>query len=202
MGAEPGFRLRFGGQDDAEAIARIVVETSAGLLAYLLGELFPGHTPEELLAAALGAESGRLSCGNCLLAEADGALLGLVYAYPADMGGNSVLERLIPRGRLEAARTILTAAEPGSLYVNTFWTAGAVRGQGLADLLMDQAETWARQAGCNGISLHVWADNQRALKFYARRGFAPVRHFPPPVAPTPPIGGHSLGSDLHLLRLP
>lgn len=198
MSAETGLGLRFGGPDDAETIARIIVETSEGLLQHLLSELFPGVTPVDLVATALGTQTGHLSCGNTLLAEQGPELLGLVYAYPEDQGQTSVLERLIPRGRLDQAREILTAAEPGSLYVNTFWVAERARGGGLADLLMEQALLWAGQAGLAGISLHVWADNARALGFYARHGFKPVRHFAPA---GPPIGGHSLGSDLYVRRL-
>lgn len=44
-------------------------------------------------------------------------------------------------------------------------------GKGVARLLIAQAEEWARRQGYRLLSLDVFADNNRAVSFYAREGF-------------------------------
>ncbi len=43
---------------------------------------------------------------------------------------------------------------------------------GTGSLLMDAAERWARAKGYGSINLNVFADNDRARRMYARRGYA------------------------------
>lgn len=50
------------------------------------------------------------------------------------------------------------------------------RGQGAADLLMAEAERFARSNGARVIRLGVLEGNGRARRFYARRGFREYAH--------------------------
>jgi ribosomal-protein-alanine N-acetyltransferase len=60
-------------------------------------------------------------------------------------------------------------------YVVTLDVVPAFRRKGIAALLMDAVEEQARADGCSAIVLHVFAENEAAVKFYAHAGFARSR---------------------------
>lgn len=53
MGAAD-IRLRMATQDDAQTVASIITTVSEGVIEYLLGDLFPGMTPEKICYAPFG----------------------------------------------------------------------------------------------------------------------------------------------------
>lgn len=66
----------------------------------------------------------------------------------------------------------VTGADPIELlrfYVDRPW-----HGQGIAQSLMNAAESSARQAGARTLWLGVWERNPRAIAFYAKCGFVDV----------------------------
>ena len=56
-------------------------------------------------------------------------------------------------------------------YVSLLALSEEAEGQGIAHLMMQAAETWARAQGYRFLCLDVFADNRRAVEFYERRGF-------------------------------
>jgi GNAT superfamily N-acetyltransferase len=96
------------------------------------------------LPAILGAPEQAV-----FVAELDGSVAGWVH----------VLET----ASLEADRM----AEVGGLVVDE-----AVRGQGIGKVLMSQAETWARQHGCQQLWLRSNILRKEAHEFYKSLGFA------------------------------
>ena len=60
--------------------------------------------------------------------------------------------------------------EVEALYVEREW-----RGTGLAEALMAAALAWAEDLGQPVVQLYVTASNDRAIRFYERRGFRPVQ---------------------------
>lgn len=56
-------------------------------------------------------------------------------------------------------------------YVAVLALVEEAEGQGVAALLMAQAEAWARAQGYRFLSLDVFADNVRAIDVYTRGGF-------------------------------
>jgi GNAT superfamily N-acetyltransferase len=61
------------------------------------------------------------------------------------------------------------------------WVTPDWRGTGAAAMLVAAVRNWARAQRAQRLSLWVPADNPRALRFYARQGFAPTgrsRPFP------------------------
>lgn len=92
------------------------------------------------------AESGR----DCpLIAEADGALHGLVWAK-------------------------CDAKEAGVVNLFQMWVAPEVRGQGVATALLRDAIDWARSIGAQHVRLGVVDGNAAAARLYARAGFRDV----------------------------
>jgi GNAT superfamily N-acetyltransferase len=56
-------------------------------------------------------------------------------------------------------------------YVSLLAATEEAEGSGVASTLLTAAEDWARAQGYRLLSLDVFADNKRAVDFYARRGF-------------------------------
>ena len=56
-------------------------------------------------------------------------------------------------------------------YVSLLALTEGAEGKGIAHLMMQAAETWARAQGYRFLCLDVFADNRHAVEFYERRGF-------------------------------
>jgi GNAT superfamily N-acetyltransferase len=104
-----------------------------------------GEVPELLALASYYAGQG----GALWVADADGAVVGMVGTRPLDDG----------------------AWEICKMYV-----AAAQRGGGLASVLIEAAEAHAQASGATHMKL--WTDTrfERAHRFYEKRGY--VRHGP------------------------
>lgn len=64
--------------------------------------------------------------------------------------------------------------EHGVPHVISVWVEPELRGSGVAHLLLDAVERWARDAGYARVTLWVNAANPRPVRFYERRGYAPT----------------------------
>jgi ribosomal protein S18 acetylase RimI-like enzyme len=65
-----------------------------------------------------------------------------------------------------------TAPDPdGSVELISMWVAPFARGQGVGDALVDAVIAWAREQQATRVVLAVFAQNERALALYRRRGF-------------------------------
>jgi RimJ/RimL family protein N-acetyltransferase len=74
-------------------------------------------------------------------------------------------------------------ASPGSVYLYSLWTDPAVRGRGVAHVLLTAAIDWARELDAHTVTLRVHRDNAAALGVYRNLGFV--------VAPDSPENGES-----------
>lgn len=171
MGAAD-IRLRMATQDDAQTVASIITTVSEGVIEYLLGDLFPGMTPEKILEMILIRGSGNLNLSNVLLVDVGGELAGLLFAYDAkEQTVSGMMEGFLGEARVKPMRPLLEAKVEKALWINTLWVNESFRGKGLSKLLMDVAGDLARERGLTSIALHCWADNERARRFYERCAF-------------------------------
>lgn len=60
-----------------------------------------------------------------------------------------------------------------SLYIDDLCVDESCRGQHVGQALYDYAVNYARQIGCDSISLNVWCGNDRAMTFYEKQGLKP-----------------------------
>lgn len=65
---------------------------------------------------------------------------------------------------------------PDRLKIGDFYVRESHLGGGLAGDLVDRAVDYADEVGIDELSLDVDADNERALGFYEKSGFEPLRH--------------------------
>lgn len=61
---------------------------------------------------------------------------------------------------------------PPFAYLADLALAEWAEGLGLGQILLNEAENWARRQGLKHLQLHVFATNARARKLYARAGYS------------------------------
>ncbi len=181
--------------DDVPFLARVIMETSDGIVQHVVTGLIPFRKPEEIFAMVIAREGSHFHVSNMVVAEQAGKIVGMLFAYSADQQEiPTVMEKMLPKKKLEPVRPILTAAVPDTLYINTLWVDPEMRGQGVATALIDYANVWAKDKNLKGLSLHCWADNEGAIQLYSKHGFKPVQHLDP-LAPLDAM--HPKGSDIY-----
>jgi ribosomal protein S18 acetylase RimI-like enzyme len=164
MASSPTFRAAT--KADAAALAVLVDIAGEGLPAHLWSMLrAPGQSILEVGRERAGREQGGFSYRNAIVAELDGEIAAALVGYrlddPYDVSDLDAVPELV-RPLVE-----LEALAPGSWYVNVLATFPEFRRQGLARMLLDRAETKAREAGAPGLSVIVAAENERAKRLYA-----------------------------------
>lgn len=121
--------------------------------------LIPASNLEQHLAGTFGPsqQAAELADPACrtLVIEADGALTG--YA-------------LLNAHAPEPARPGFHFVKP--LEVARFYVDRSLHGTGAAQRLMRAVLDHAAAAGHDGVWLQVWEQNPRAIRFYAKAGFA------------------------------
>ena len=56
------------------------------------------------------------------------------------------------------------------LYIDDLCVDSKVRGAGVAAALYEKTLDYARELGCNAVTLNVWSGNDRAMRFYEKSG--------------------------------
>lgn len=173
-------------KDDAPVLAPFHRLAAAGVVEFLFEGLVPGVSPDELLTGFI-AETGNVSSfENCMVAEQDGAIVGMFTAYPAEQHRvTPEMESFLPPERLAPLRQFFESRVEGSFYVDTFAVSEIYRRRGVGTALMEGVRDRARSSGFESICLIVLAANTGGRTFYEQNGFAEVR--PVPLGPMPGV---------------
>lgn len=118
--------------------------------AALAAELWPGHTPDELLAEFEGFSPGE---GAVFLAKEDGAFAGFAQCQ-------------LRHDYVEG-----TDSSPVG-YLEGIYVREEYRGRGLARALLSACEDWAREQGCLEFASDCELDNEVSITFHLGTGFA------------------------------
>ena len=70
-----------------------------------------------------------------------------------------------------AGSTVLT--DRTELYIDDLCVDENRRGQHVGSLLYDHAVSFAKEIGCQFLTLNVWCGNDSAMKFYEKAGLTP-----------------------------
>lgn len=171
--------IRFGQAEDIDAVADLVVDAGGGLYEFLLGGLVPGVSARDMIRYAVSDEATLFSYTNGILADRDGQVLGLALCYPGEEFGLPwIVRNVIPRRRLNRVRGVLDADVQGTLYLNSLAVPEAARGQGVARLLLGCVGELTAELEFDTVTLHVWADNEPALRLYRSSGFEVIETVP------------------------
>jgi ribosomal protein S18 acetylase RimI-like enzyme len=120
----------------------------------------------------------------CRVAELDGALAGVLAAFPVEEGDRlarrfvSLTAPRVPPWQwprlvrhLRAAAAVSPHPPAGTYYVDALATAPGLRRRGVARALLEHAEREAAAAGLGAVSLDTGLHNASARALYAAAGF-------------------------------
>jgi GNAT superfamily N-acetyltransferase len=131
----------------AEIVVRRARASDIAQLAPLCEQLGYPSSEEDVRARLAGLESAPLHA--LWVAEtSDGKLAGFLNAF--------VMRTIDTDARVEIAALVVDDAQ---------------RSRGVGKLLIEQAESWARENGCKAIGLRSNVIRDRAHKFYERLGY-------------------------------
>ena len=72
-----------------------------------------------------------------------------------------------------AGSTVLTDRK--ELYIDDLCVDENRRGQHIGSILYDHTLAYAKEIGCDFVTLNVWCGNDRAMKFYEKSGLKPQK---------------------------
>jgi ribosomal protein S18 acetylase RimI-like enzyme len=158
--------------EQSEAIAEYIMMAGDDFFNFLLANLAPNVTPQQILAQDVAAEIGEFSYRHTLVALDHQRVIGIVNSYPAqELKISPDLESSLPRDRLEVLREFMTTCVEGSWYVSLLAVDSTYRQQGIGSQLINLVKQKAQTQAFASLSLTTWADNQQAIRLYQRHGF-------------------------------
>ncbi len=156
-------------EEDRYELACLFRMASGGVADYMWSRLapkYPGLTPLEIGARRFAREEGNFSYRRCVVAEQDGAVIGMVFTFPIEVGQEAERELadpiLKPYEELEIA---------GSFYICALALLPRFRGRGVGTKMLSIARKQAHQRGFGTLSLLVFEQNGGAVRLYERNGF-------------------------------
>jgi ribosomal protein S18 acetylase RimI-like enzyme len=171
--------------DEGLAFARYLDEAAEGFFRFMLG-----RRAGRIIATAFAQPDHDLSYQNVTFAERDNVIVGMVSGYTAEQHRRSSLQplkRAAGRRKLRM-RIVLTLFAPlmriidsitdGDFYLQAIAVDKGLRGDGIGSVLMDSFEERARASGSTRLCLDVSARNEKARKFYERRGWTVDSQWP------------------------
>lgn len=120
-------------------------------------------------AARYAREDVDFSYQNCLVAEANGQVIGMMHAYVTrhDPQAAPVTDPVLaPYADMEI---------PDTLYISSLALHEGWRSKGLGVRFLERAQQRADQLELKGLSLIDYAANTGARRFYERHGFSIVK---------------------------
>ena len=168
--------LRQATRDDCERIARLYMIASDGVAEYIWSRIHaPGLSLLEIGKQRYARENVNFSHQNCIVAEKDGAVVGMMLSFemrePPPTGREAELASevdpvLAPYTQLE---------DYGSLYVSALAVFHEHRGIGIGTRLLQEARRRARAMGLDRLSLICFEKNFGAMRLYRRLGFHEIK---------------------------
>jgi ribosomal protein S18 acetylase RimI-like enzyme len=155
-------------REDCLRIARLFMIASDGLAEYIWTRIeAPGLSLLEIGERRYARENTAFSYQNCLVAEKDGSVIGMLHSFPmdepaADSAGEEVDPVLAPYSELE---------DHASLYISAVAIFNEHRGLGIGTRLLEEACRRARTLGLDRLSLICFEKNTKAMSLYQRLGF-------------------------------
>lgn len=173
---------------DASAVTALLYESSGGMYDRYAGSR---KLAERAIRRALASEETTASADVVWVAEADGAVVGVMAGMPYDEWtprAHRFLRttlRSIPPWRWPGALWLYrasgrTAPQPpqACFYIDSLATDKAYRRRGVARALLAEAEREATARGLRSVALDTWVDNKAARALYVSAGFEEVAYTP------------------------
>ncbi len=169
--------------DDATALARLIDIAGEGIPTWLWTKsCLKGQTPLDIGTERARRATGGFSYTNALIAEDDGAPLGMVLSYAITKAPTENPDDLpAPIAPFVA----LEQHSVGTWYINALAVFEDHRDKGIGARLLKAAEDLAALNGFDIISIQVYGQNTRAVRLYQSLGYEKVaqeavKHHPAP----------------------
>lgn len=170
--AAPPPLFRDARKDDARALAQLIEIAGEGIPTFLWSQQAGnGRTPLDVGTERAAREDSDFSYRNAVVAHLEGKVAGMLLAYRLAAPSAEEIAALPQVMPLLRPLIELEHRVPGSFYVNALAVFPCYRNRGIGRALLDIARERARRAGCERISVQVFAENAHALKLYLGRGF-------------------------------
>ncbi len=155
--------------EDCYELARLFRIASSGVADYMWSRLapkYPGLTPLEIGARRFAKAEGNFSYKNCVVAEQDGAVIGMLFTFPIEEEQGTDAKPADP-----ILKPYEDLVSPGSLYICALALLPEFRGRGVGTEMLSIARKQAHQRGFDTLSLQVFEQNEGAVRLYERSGF-------------------------------
>jgi ribosomal protein S18 acetylase RimI-like enzyme len=161
--------------EDSADLAAYIRLAGDGLYEFLLDDLIPTFSCEEILKWAIGVIDSPLSYRNCYVGvnQLNGQIVGMINMFPADQLAGSAYD-FMKTDRWRHVEPVFKLQDVGSLFVNALAVSAEWKRQGIGAKLLELADSEALTKGLDRISLHVWSDNKYARAFYETTGFSSI----------------------------
>ena len=159
------FNLRDATREDAGEIAKLFLISSDGLAEYIWSRIgAPGRSLAETGAERYAREGVAFSYENCIVAERNGIIVGMLHGFDMPEGNGGVTEDpvLRPYAELEDA---------GSYFVSGVALFPDHRNQGIGTALLEAAHERATSLRLPRVSLICFEMNEDAMRLYKRFGY-------------------------------
>jgi len=160
-----GVSLRAASKSECRRIAELYRISSDGVADYIWTKAAaPGEDILDVGRRRYEREGIPFSYQNCKLVELDGAVVGMLVAFPmhVDPSYRESDPVLVPYSVLE---------EGNSYYICGMAVDEEQRGKGIGKLLLNEAERTAHALGFSKLSLIVFEQNAGAKRLYDRHGY-------------------------------
>ena len=162
-------------------------QAAEGFFGFLLG-----RQAANIIAEAFAESGHSLSFEHVVVAERDGAIVGMSLAYTGEQHrafSDEPLERAAGRTvrRMKTLRVLLAplwrvleTVPEGDFYLQAIAVDPDLRGAGIGSQLLEDAVDRGRRNGSTRLTLDVSARNSGARRLYARSGFTECSEWPSP----------------------
>ena len=166
-------------KNDAPIIAKLMLESSGGIIEYLVTDLMPGMSPLKIMQWAVSGKSIPDSYLHTTIYEQDDEVVGITHGYPGSY--NKVPSQAdkspVPFEKLDYILTPLYRIQlENSWFINTIAVTAQHHDSDLKKLLLDNVKQSAQEQGYDSVYRYVWADNIKAIELFQSEGYKVVEN--------------------------
>lgn len=168
---------RQGRKEDSLKIAELDYIASAGAAEFLFHDLVPDSTPTQVIANELENDFYPHTYRNAIVAESNNQVVGMALSFPSEFHCiTNQMKDFFPPERLEHFNEFFSTRVEGSYLLDTIAVEEEFRSQGIGQQLLEHTIQKAKNEGYLVLSLLVFADNIKGIKFYEQNGFRIVKN--------------------------